>query len=76
MIRTRIDTDYRVQLPPEWARSLGVNNVVALEKTADGILVRPCEPATWDDFYATKLPVGAGGRDMPPVEVSDEDHII
>jgi hypothetical protein len=33
-------------------------HVGALEKTAVGILVRPCRTATWDEIFADKLPMG------------------
>jgi bifunctional DNA-binding transcriptional regulator/antitoxin component of YhaV-PrlF toxin-antitoxin module len=41
-----IDSGHRLQLPAEWAQALGLERLAALEKTADGILIRPCRPAT------------------------------
>lgn len=32
----------RIQLPDEWAKALGLRGSVALDKTPEGILVRPC----------------------------------
>lgn len=58
-----------VQLPDEWAQELGLRGMVALEKTADGILVRPCPQTSWDEFFAAKLQIGSA----PPVADDDEE---
>ena len=42
---------------------------VALERTNDSILVRPCPRATWDEISATKLVIGSAPPDQ------DEDHV-
>jgi hypothetical protein len=53
-----VEPGYRVQLPVEWARGLGLEGTAQLEKTADGILIRPCRPLTWDEVFANKLTNG------------------
>jgi bifunctional DNA-binding transcriptional regulator/antitoxin component of YhaV-PrlF toxin-antitoxin module len=65
-----IDSGHRIQLPAEWARALGLERLVALEKTADGILIRPCRMATWEDVFASKLPVGSPSSEQDAAEVS------
>jgi hypothetical protein len=59
MNRTPIDADNRAQLPGDWARSLGLCGVVALERTGDGILIHRCPRATRDDIIAAKLVIGS-----------------
>src|SRR5438128_72120 len=44
-----IEAGNRIQLPAEWIEALGLNGAVSLEKTADGILVRPARPARLAD---------------------------
>src|SRR4051812_11735493 len=67
MTITSIDADHRVQLPAEWAEALGLRDHVTLERTADGILVRPSPRFTWDDIFANKLVIGSA----PPDENDD-----
>ena len=45
-----IESGNRIQLPVEWTEALGLHGVVVLERTGDGILVRPCPGPrlTWD----------------------------
>ena len=50
-----IEPDHRIQLPADWVAELGLEHIAALEKTAEGILVRPCRTATWDEIFADKL---------------------
>src|ERR1700682_3199249 len=56
---TPIEPGNRIQLPAEWADSLGLRQRVVLDRTTEGILVRPCPPTTWDDIFATKLTIGS-----------------
>ena len=39
---TALEPGNRIQLPDEWAQALGLRGLVALDKTPEGILVRPC----------------------------------
>ncbi len=73
---TTIEPDQKVQLPPDWVEELGLHGTIALEKAADGIIVRPCSGGTGDDVFADKLPVGShvGALDLP--EVSGDDYIF
>jgi hypothetical protein len=73
---TTIEPDHKVQLPPEWVEELGLHGTIALEKAADGIIVRPCSGVTWDDVFADKLPLGSqvGELDLP--EVSGDDYLF
>jgi hypothetical protein len=52
---TSVEPGNRIQLPAEWAGSLGLGQRVVLDRTKEGIFVRPCSPMTWDDIFATKL---------------------
>jgi hypothetical protein len=65
---TPIESGFRIQLPPEWAEGLGLKGNVVLTRTADGILVRPCPQATWDEIFATKLTI-------QPADPSDDPEI-
>ncbi|HET6881638.1 MAG TPA: hypothetical protein VFI31_15850 [Pirellulales bacterium] len=60
----------RIQLPDEWAHALGLRGMVALEKTPEGILVRPCPQTSWDEFFATKLQIGSA-----PAAAVDDDEL-
>jgi hypothetical protein len=71
-----IDSEHRIQLPAEWVQALGLEGQAALEKTAEGILVRPCRPATWDAVFADKLPVGAPPEAEDALEVSGDDLLF
>lgn len=71
-----IDSGHRIQLPAEWVQALGLERLAALEKTADGILIRPCQPATWEDVFASKLPVGGQTAEQDAIEVSGDDLLF
>jgi hypothetical protein len=66
---TALEPGNRIQLPDEWAKALGLRGLVALEKTPEGILVRPCPQTSWDEFFATGLEVGSA----PPATDDDEE---
>ena len=66
---TSLEPGNRVQLPDDWAKSLGLRGMVALDKTPEGILVRPCPNTSWDEFFATGLEVGPA----PPATDAEED---
>ncbi len=68
----------RIQLPADWADALGLHNQVVLVRTDEGILVRPCPRATWDDVFATKLIIGSAPPDQTAdeVEVTGDDFLF
>ena len=68
----------RVQLPAEWAEALGLKGRVALERTSDGILVRPCPRATWDEIFARKLVIGSApsDHDEDDLELTGDDFLF
>jgi hypothetical protein len=75
---TTLEPGNRIQLPAEWAKVLGLHGLVVLDKTAEGILVRPCSPTTWDDFFATKLAIGSAppNKDEKDLEVTGDDLLF
>jgi len=72
---TSLEPGNRVQLPAEWAESLGKSGLVTLERTDKGILIAPCPRFTWDDIFATRLSVRPGNPATPPEvsEISGDD---
>ena len=64
---TTIEPDHKVQLPSDWVEELGLHGTIALEKAADGLILRPCSGVTLDDVFADKLSVGShvGVLDLP-----------
>jgi hypothetical protein len=72
---TSIEPDGRIQLPADWAKALGPHDLVLLDRTSEGILIRPCPPTTREETFATKLTI----RSAPPderdntVEVTGDD---
>jgi hypothetical protein len=64
MTVTHLEPGNRIQLPADWTQALGLHGLVGLERTSDGILVRPCPPPTWDEFFATKLIIGSAPPDQ------------
>jgi hypothetical protein len=74
---TPVEPGNRIQLPAEWAESLGLRGRVTLDRIADGIVVRPCAPASWDEIFATKLVAGSAPRDEnPDVMEADKDDFL
>ena len=73
---TPIEPGHRIQLPAEWAAELGLETIAVLEKTAEGILVRPCPTATWDEIFADKLPMGQQPSAPDLSEVSGGDLLL
>lgn len=76
MTITQVETDHKIQLPAEWAMEFGFKKTVALEKTVAGILVRPCETASWDEVFAKKLPMGQNVFALDLSEVSGDDLLF
>jgi hypothetical protein len=75
---TPIEPGNRIQLPAEWADALGIHDRVVLDRTAEGILVRPCLPVSWDNLFATKLTIGSAPpeKDDENFEVAGEDLLF
>jgi len=73
---TPVETGYKIQLPAEWAAEFGLETVAALEKTAEGILVRPCPLVTWNEIFADKLPMGQQPSALDLSEVSGDDFLF
>ena len=78
MTLTPIDADNRVQLPADWTLDLGLRGMVVLERTSEGILVRPCPRATWEEISATKLIIGSAPPDknQDDLEESGDDFLF
>jgi hypothetical protein len=68
----------RIELPAEWAKALGLHGLVALEMTAEGILVRARRAATWDEIFSSKLVIGSAPPDQNEdmVEVTGDDFLF
>jgi len=75
---TPVEPGHRIQLPAAWVEALGLRGLVALERTTEGILVRPGPPKSWDDFFGTKLQVGSARAptNVEIVEVSGDDLLF
>ena len=75
---TPVEPGHRIQLPADWVEALGLRGLVTLERTDNGILIRPCPRFTWDDIFATKLQIGSAPPDENPedVEVTGDDFLF
>jgi hypothetical protein len=63
-----VEPGNRIAIPPEWADALGLHERVILDRTSNGILVRPRPAATWDDIFAMKLTINSA-----PPDAKDKD---
>ncbi len=70
-----LETDYKIKLPLDWVKELRLESGVVLEKTDDGILIRPHTDQTWDEIYAEKLKMGNPST-LDLSEVSGDDLIF
>lgn len=77
-VPSNLEPGNRVQLPAAWTEELGIHGSVLLDKTSEGILIRPCPRSTWDDIFATRLTVRPGDPAVPPdvAEVSGDDLLF
>jgi hypothetical protein len=77
-LTTSIEPGNRVQLPAEWAEALGLRETVRLERTTEGILIRPCPRLTWDEVFASRLQINSAPPDPNPdeVEVTGDDFLF
>lgn len=76
---TPLEPGNRVQLPDEWAQALGLRGLVALDKTPEGILVRPCPQTSWDEFFANPLEIGSAppaADDGDELELTRDDYVF
>jgi hypothetical protein len=73
---TTVEPGHRIQLPSAWAEALGLEGRVALERTPEGILVRPCPQLTWDEIFASKLPMGSQPAEPDSFEVGRDDLLF
>jgi hypothetical protein len=73
---TLVEAGHKIQLPVEWVKELGLENIAALEKTLEGILVRPWPVATWDEIFADKLSMKHQPFALDLSEVSGDDLVF
>jgi hypothetical protein len=66
----------RIQLPSDWLRELTPGGRVVLERTDQGMLVRPCPAVGWDEVFADKLPVGQVSPSPSLEEVTGDDLLF
>ncbi len=73
-----VEPGNRIQLPADWVDALGPQKVVVLDRTNEGILVRPCPQLTWDEIFAAKLIIGSAPPDTneDDVEVTGDDFLF
>ena len=70
-----LEIDHKIKLPLDWVKELGLESGVVIERTDDGILIRPYTAQTWDEIYAEKLKIGnTSALDLS--EVSGDDLIF
>ena len=70
-----LETDYKIKLPLNWVKELGLESGVVIERMGDGILIRPYTAQTWDEIYAEKLKMGNPAA-LDLSEVSGDDLIF
>ena len=70
-----LETEYKIRLPLDWVKELGLESGVVLERTDGGILIRPYTAETWDEIYAEKLKMGEPSA-LDLSEVSGDDLIF
>ena len=75
---TPVEPGNRIRLPADWADALGLRERVVLVRTDEGILIRPCPPATWQEIFATKLAIGSAPPDtnQEDVKVTGDDLLF
>ena len=73
---TPIEPGNRIQLPADWAEALGLRDRVTLERTDNGILIRPCPRVSWDEVFATKLPIGQTSPESEDLEIRTDDLFL
>ena len=71
-----IEPGNRIQLPGDWAEALGMHGVVRLDKTQEGILIRPAPSSSWDEIFAHKLPIGRHPPQRDDLQVTKDDLLF
>ncbi|MEO8495890.1 MAG: hypothetical protein ABI614_12515 [Planctomycetota bacterium] len=71
-----LDSDHKIQLPPECVEELGLHGFAAMENGADRIVIRRCANLTWDEVFADKLRIGTPVAAPDLSEVSDDDYLF
>ena len=70
-----LETDYKIRLPLDWVKELGLESGIILERIDGGILIRPHTAKTWDEVYAEKIKIGTlSALDLS--EVSGDEFIF
>jgi hypothetical protein len=70
-----VEPGNRIQSPSDRLPELTPGGRVVLERTPQGILIRPCPAVGWDEVFADKLPVGAAPS-APLDEVTGNDLLF
>jgi hypothetical protein len=68
-----------IELPADWVAELKLGKAAALERTAEGILVRPYPSPSWDDVFAGKLTIGGAtnaDRMTDEIDASGDDLLL
>jgi hypothetical protein len=73
---TSVEPGNRIQLPDDWTEALGLRGQVSLERTENGILIRPGPPKSWAEFFASKLSIGAPASPEEDIEVTGDDLLF
>lgn len=72
----QVEDGNKIQLPADWATDLGLKQVVGIEKTPEGILVRSCSEITWAEVFENKLPLGPQASKGDLSELSGDDLLF
>lgn len=76
---TPIEAGNKIAIPVEWLAALHFEELAALERTTEGVLIRPCPPPTlftWDEIFAEKLPTGTASTAVETTELSGDDFLF
>jgi hypothetical protein len=73
---TTVETDRRIELPEDWVTELGLGDSAMMEKTDEGILIRPRRTLSWDEVFSEKLPLGSASAGLDLDEVTADDVLF
>jgi hypothetical protein len=73
---TPVHPGNRIELPPDWAVEMGLEQYAALEKTSEGILVHPCSRTSWDGVFAHKLHAQVAAEALENLELSGDNVLL
>lgn len=68
-----VEPGNRIQIPSEWVQALGLREQVVLNRTPEGILIRPQPSLSWDEFFAEKLVISSNKDASDEIEISKDD---